>query len=120
MAERGEHADAPAARCSDQWGQAGGECARMIMASVLAGVILWSIPRALVPPFLLGSVPRNDLKSGADDIPAEDSLFIVDGKSPTFLRLQESLACSRSRASRRNIRIKQRGRTRHGQEDHCG
>ena len=65
----------------------------MIVASLLAGLILWNIIHgAFVRPFILTGVLRNYLRSGMDDIPTESSFALLDSKSAKFAKLHGQLA----------------------------
>ena len=65
----------------------------MVIASVVAGVIVWNIIHgAFVRPFILTGVLRNYLQSGMDNIPDEQSLAMLDSKSAKFAKLHGQLA----------------------------
>ena len=62
----------------------------LIVVSVIAGVILWSILHgAFIRPFILAGVLKNYLVSGMEDIPTEASYMEVAEKSPKFAKLMK-------------------------------
>ena len=59
-----------------------------VVFAAVAGIIVWSILHPVfVKPFVLTGVLRNYLESGMNEIPSEDSFFLLDSRSPKFRKL---------------------------------
>lgn len=60
----------------------------MIFAAALAGIIIWSIIHSVfIRPFVLTGVLRNYIRSGIEDMPTEETMAMLDGKSSKFKKL---------------------------------
>ena len=65
----------------------------ILLAAALTGVIVWSILHSVfIRPFVLVGVLRNYMASGINDIPAENSFTVLDGKSRKFKKLHAEIA----------------------------
>ncbi len=59
-----------------------------VVFAAVAGIIVWAILHPVfVKPFVLTGVLRNYLESGMNEIPSEDSFFLLDSRSPKFRKL---------------------------------
>ena len=58
----------------------------------VAGIIVWGILHPVfVKPFVLTGVLRNNLESGMNEIPTEESFGMLDTRFPKFRKLHSQI-----------------------------
>ena len=63
-----------------------------IFVAAILGIVMWSVIHSvLVRPFILVGVLRNFMAAGKQDIPTEQDFALLDGKSPRFAKLHNTI-----------------------------